>query len=287
MLPSTRNFFTPASKTYTIKVVAYSGVNCLKDSTVTIQVGATPDLRLNPINGICANAPGINLPAATVLNNVGGTGVYTGSGLSANGVFNPSAAGPGNHLVRYTHTGSNGCSNYREQSIEVYPVPAVNAGPDLNILEGGSDSLRGWGSGANIKYQWTPNRWLNNSTAARPLTTPPEDITYTLQLTSSDGCVVSDDVFVRVLKAPTVPNVFTPNGDGINDKWEIRYLDTYPGATVEIFNRYGQLLFQSKGYSKPWDGTFNGKPVPAGTYYYIINPKNGRKQIAGFVDIVR
>ena len=50
---------------------------------------------------------------------------------------------------------------------------------------------------------------------------------------------------------------------------------------------YGQLLFESTGYSKPWDGTFKGSPVPAGTYYYIINPKNGRKQMSGFVDVIR
>jgi gliding motility-associated-like protein len=86
---------------------------------------------------------------------------------------------------------------------------------------------------------------------------------------------------------PAIPNVFTPNGDGINDKWVIQYLESYPGAVVEIFNRYGSLVFRSVGYTKPWDGTFNGKEMPAGTYYYIINPKNGRKQISGFVDIVR
>ena len=97
----------------------------------------------------------------------------------------------------------------------------------------------------------------------------------------------TDGVVVTVLKAPAIPNTFSPNGDGIHDRWEIKYLDTYPGATVEIFNRYGQPVFKSTGYGRPWDGTLNGKPLPAGTYYYIINPKNGRKQIAGFVDIIR
>ena len=56
---------------------------------------------------------------------------------------------------------------------------------------------------------------------------------------------------------------------------------------MQIFNRYGQVIFSSTGYSKAWDGTMSGKPLPAGTYYYIINPKNGRKQMTGFVDLVR
>jgi gliding motility-associated-like protein len=94
-------------------------------------------------------------------------------------------------------------------------------------------------------------------------------------------------MFITVLKKPGVPNTFSPNGDGIHDRWEIKYLDTYPGATVEIYNRYGQLVFKSTGYTKSWDGTYNGKPVPVGTYYYIVNPKNGRKQMSGYVDIIR
>jgi gliding motility-associated-like protein len=106
-------------------------------------------------------------------------------------------------------------------------------------------------------------------------------------VSTANGCSATDEVLVKVLKTPTIPNVFTPNGDGVNDKWVIEYLESYPGATVEVFNRYGSLVYRSTGYTKAWDGKFSGKDMPAGTYYYIINPKNGRKQISGFVDIVR
>jgi gliding motility-associated-like protein len=108
-----------------------------------------------------------------------------------------------------------------------------------------------------------------------------------LTVTARGGCTASDIVFVKVLKNPVIPNVFTPNGDGFNDKWIIKYLETYPGCVVEIYNRYGQIVFRSVGYNTPWDGTYKGNQVPAGTYYYIIDPKNGRKQVAGFVDIIR
>ena len=82
-------------------------------------------------------------------------------------------------------------------------------------------------------------------------------------------------------------SVFSPNGDGIHDKWVIQYLESYPGCTVDIYNRYGQRLYHSEGYTNPWDGTINGKPVPVGTYYYIVNPKNGRSIMSGYVDIIR
>ena len=85
-------------------------------------------------------------------------------------------------------------------------------------------------------------------------------------MTTDNGCVKSDDVFIKVLKAPAIPNIFSPNGDGIHDTWVIQYLESYPGATVDIFNRYGQLIYHSEGYANPWDGTINGKPVPVGTY---------------------
>jgi len=114
-----------------------------------------------------------------------------------------------------------------------------------------------------------------------------EDITYTLEVTGEAGCKASDQVFIKVLKAPKIPNIFSPNGDGIHDKWVIDYLESYPGCTVEIFNRYGQRIYHSVGYDKPWDGIINGSPAPVGTYYYIVDPKNGRKIMSGYVDVIR
>jgi gliding motility-associated-like protein len=92
---------------------------------------------------------------------------------------------------------------------------------------------------------------------------------------------------VKLLLKPLIPNIFSPNGDGIHDKWQIDFLDTYPGCTVEIFNRYGQIVFRSLGYSTPWDGTVNGKQVPIGTYYYIVDPKNNRPKMTGYVEVIR
>ena len=114
-----------------------------------------------------------------------------------------------------------------------------------------------------------------------------DDIIYKITVTSSDGCIASDAMKVTILKELKVPNAFSPNGDGINDTWNIQFLESYPGATIEVFNRYGQQVFQSVGYSKPWDGRYNGNVLPFGTYYWLINPKNGRAAINGSVTIIR
>jgi gliding motility-associated-like protein len=217
----------------------------------------------------------------------GSPGVFSGNGITNAGIFSPATVTPGIHTIRFTATGANGCTDFREQPAQVFPVPAVSAGADKFVLQGGSTTLNGSGTGNAIRYSWTPATWLSNAAVAQPVATPQDDITYTLTATSAEGCIASDVVLVKVLKTPGVPNTFSPNGDGIHDRWEIQYLNTYPGVTVDIYNRYGQLVYQSVGYGTAWDGTYKGKPLPAGTYYYIINPKNGRKAMTGFVDIIR
>jgi len=84
-----------------------------------------------------------------------------------------------------------------------------------------------------------------------------------------------------------IPNTFTPNGDGINDTWDIRYINAYSNCTVSVFTRYGQKVYSSLGYAVPWDGTYNGKLLPTGTYYYIIDLKNNLPLLSGWITLIR
>ena len=92
---------------------------------------------------------------------------------------------------------------------------------------------------------------------------------------------------ITVLKDPAIPNAFSPNNDAINDSWQIRYLNTYADCTIDVFDRYGQAVFHSTGYNKPWDGMHNGKPLPVGVYYYIVNTKKHEQPFLGSVTIIR
>ncbi|HEU4470529.1 MAG TPA: PKD domain-containing protein, partial [Flavisolibacter sp.] len=263
-------FFSPSERTVEIRVVAYSGASCLNTSSKLVTLKARPELVFDPITGVCADVAPFGITQARIVNGLAGTGVYSGPGISSGGLFSPSTAGVGQHTLKYTFSGSNGCSNVAEQSVRVFAVPTATAGPDRFVLEGGNAVLLGSGTGTGLSYTWTPATGLDNPSIAQPRTTPVADITYTLVVRSPEGCSASDEVNVSLLKTPVIPNTFSPNGDGVHDRWEIKHLETYPGATVEIYNRYGQLLFRSVGYSSPWDGSFKGKQVPAGTYYYII-----------------
>ncbi|MDF1673642.1 MAG: HYR domain-containing protein [Vicingaceae bacterium] len=85
-----------------------------------------------------------------------------------------------------------------------------------------------------------------------------------------------------------IPNVFTPNGDGTNDVWNLNGIDEYPDAIVQVFNRWGDVVFESSvGYTDPWDGTYNGTDVPVATYYYIIKLSSSEEGISGTINIVR
>ena len=107
----------------------------------------------------------------------------------------------------------------------------------------------------------------------------------------SDNYIISyTDGTLTVTRANplvAIPNTFTPNGDGVNDLWEISSLSAYPQCTIFIYTRYGNLIYRSIAYSKPWDGTYQGNPVPSGTYYYLIDLKNGTKELAGPITVTR
>ena len=85
-----------------------------------------------------------------------------------------------------------------------------------------------------------------------------------------------------------IPNAFSPDGDGINDVWNIIRKESFPDIEVTIYNRWGQMLFRSgRGYPVPWDGKFRGKDLPVDSYHYFIDLNNGSKPIIGTVTIVR
>jgi len=92
---------------------------------------------------------------------------------------------------------------------------------------------------------------------------------------------------LTIFKSIVVPNTFTPNGDGINDTWNIKYLDDFSNCTVRVFSRWGQQVYSSIGYGTAWDGTCRGQPLVTGTYYYIIDLKDNYPPLSGFVAIIR
>ena len=280
-------FGTPLTRQMQIRYMVYSGISCVNETKKQIDMKASPVVQFAALSNVCQEATPYIITQAKEVNGLAGSGTYSGTGINAAGMFNPQVATPGNHTLRFTFSGTNNCTAFAEQNILVLAQPTVNAGPDRTMLKGGFITLDATATGNGLQYEWTPNTGINNSKILVTTISPLVNTTYTLKVVSTDGCKATDDVDVTVLKAIFVPTAFSPNGDGINDTWHIPFLNSYSGATVQVFNRYGQIVYQSANNSIGWDGQFKGKPQPSGSYVWMLNAGGLRKLMHGTVMIVR
>ena len=201
-----------------------------------------------------------SLPPLTEYWVVVGGMMNNGATIPAQCAFNIMVSGPGANIVNVD----------------------FDAGPDVSIPVGGSTLLNATGG---TTYEWSPTSGLSGNMVADPVAQPNETTTYTVT-TVLNGCTYEDAVRVEVVRLLTPVNTFTPNGDGINDTWDIPGIQEYPQADVSIYDRWGQRVFHSIGYREPFDGA----NLPTATYYWYIQVNNvGGKSdpYTGYVTIVR
>ena len=188
----------------------------------------------------------------------------------------------------YFIKGSNvdGCYQIKPIDVSVKPVPTfavVNPLPVAYPLTINLSTLIAPMNNTIFSY------WKDSSITKPLLNYKAVDTTgtYFIKSLNTDGCIDINPVKV-VVNEPIIapPNAISPNGDGINDTWEIPLLKRYPFCTVQVFNRYGQMVFNAMGYQKPWDATMSGKILPTGTYYYIINRGIPYPPISGNISVV-
>ncbi|MDB5158591.1 MAG: domain containing protein [Mucilaginibacter sp.] len=272
----------------TITLLAYSGSSCVDSISKSITLLPLPRVKFDKLSTMCIDSAPVQFIQGSELTGINGDGgIYYGDGVTAKGLFDPSLAGLGTHTIKYKFTSVAGCADSLTNEIAVIAKPSIEISGKIYLLPGQSVMLRPKYTGNNLSYKWEPATNLDNDTIPYPTIKPLNDITY--KVTASNGlCQFSAYFSVFVLKPPVINNTFTPNGDGVNDTWEIPNLSEYQGATVEIFNRYGQSVYYSVGYPKPWDGKYHGADIPVGTYYYFINlQQKGLKPLSGYVTVIR
>jgi gliding motility-associated-like protein len=185
---------------------------------------------------------------------------------------------------------SNGsCSDTTEFIVEVVANPIIGLAPSIAIFKDEIAAFKLSGTDISYKYLWTPSTNLTDSSIAEPLASPKETTTYTLTVTDTNNCMYVDSIKVIYTKEFNIPSGISPNGDGVNDLWEIDFLEDFPNATVAVYNRWGEILFEAKnGYTDLWDGTYKGSTLPIGTYYFIIDLKSDRfDPITGPITILK
>jgi gliding motility-associated-like protein len=178
-----------------------------------------------------------------------------------------------------TVTSSAGCTTSSGINVQFFPNPTLNL-PNYGVCVPSKKTATLTAPTGMASYTWNGKSGTNTYIVDHPET-------VTLTITDANGCQATQDVQV-VDECPniSIPNAFTPNGDGINDTWDIVGLEYDPTSTVKIFTRDGQQIFDSKGYPKPWDGQYKGKQLPSGVYYYIIKVKNNSQTYSGPVTII-
>ncbi|MFD1553677.1 hypothetical protein DNU06_10215 [Putridiphycobacter roseus] len=170
-----------------------------------------------------------------------------------------------------------GCDDYDTVLVSTFADQIVDAGEDVEIQAIGSIGIGGDPTSADgVSFIWSPAIYLNDTTLTNPTVIKPKvDNWYYVEVLDSNGCSKIDSMYVEVIPELKVPNGVSPNNDGKNDVWNIDFVEDFPNLEVWVYNRWGELLFNDNdGYKNPWDGQYKGKPLPVGTYYYVIELNN-------------
>jgi gliding motility-associated-like protein len=181
----------------------------------------------------------------------------------------------------------NGCSSTVSVDVNIDSLPNTSVSPDTTIEQGQEIVL--YASGG-ISFQWSPDDYLGSPFAPSTVFANAPAGIYTLDVAITDtrGCTATEKVTVTVEETTRirVVDLFTPNGDGVNDTWLIEFLDNIGAYKLQVFSRGGLEVFYSENYTSNWDGTTkSGKKLPDGTYYYII--KTDSQEFKGAVTIKR
>ncbi len=199
------------------------------------------------------------------------------TGLSDNTIPNPIATPP--YTVIYMAIAQLGScipdTNY--VTVEVYPLPTIDAGPDQRLVAGSQAQLNATGS--NIEtLTWWPSETLSCDDCYSPVASMTVNTTYTADAVSKHGCRASDSVTIYLYcdnSQVFVPNAFTPNGDGENDVFYPRGIGVKTVKTFRIYNRWGELLFERNNITlndaqNAWDGSYKGGTPRPDVYVYLI-----------------
>jgi gliding motility-associated-like protein len=159
--------------------------------------------------------------------------------------------------------------------ITVNPLPVIDATVDKPIINLGDQVQLNVTQGQNYTYNWTPINLVSNNTIYNPVSSPTQNTVYTVIVTNANLCNNQDTVSVRIsdnecnIKNIYIPNAFTPNGDGKNDVFKVNST-ILKSMYLEVYDRWGNKVFESNSITDVWDGTYKNKPAPLEAYGYYF-----------------
>ena len=267
---------------------------CFREDTIKINVKLLPIPNAGYDVRICLNDSTIITGSAS---HTSGTVNYNWSPsqyVRVDSVATTMAFAPATQTYTLTVTDNYGCNFRVTDSVQVIMQPAVPAFAGNDTLAGLNAPHKLMGSGG-VQYLWSPltsGVSIDDPTLQYPTVKLVNDANFMLRVTDIAGCIGYDTVYVQVYQGPEyyIPNAFTPNGDGLNDIFRPIPVQMTRQEYFRVFNRFGELVFETNQYLKGWDGTFKGKPQSTGVYIWILKGEDakGRKvELKGTVTIVR
>ena len=272
-------YYPQKSGKYSVAVVDTATKCATRSSVYDLIVKPSPIVTMDSIAPLCTSG----LQAISLVGTPAG-GVFSGRGVAGSRFITQNLTA-GSYPITYTFTNDEGCSGKDTKLARISPPPRLEIPKTLVVLRGDSVEIK-TSIPKNATVSWFPNIGLNNSQSDRPHASPDRTTTYKITVTTEQGCTVEGEVIIMVIDL-TIPNGFTPNNDGANDTWEIAGIKDYPNCTVEIFNRWGNVVYSNKGYEIPWDGKWNGESVPVGSYYYHIYLREFEYKLTGSLNVIR
>lgn len=205
-------------------------------------------------------------------------------GYGASLVSNPKHkyGADGNYAVKLLAVSDFGCIDSIQRKVDIYPTPPIHFtyDPDTIFFESESTVI-------GIKETYPEMSWSTGE-KTQSVTISTSQL-LSINVVSSDGC--PNSARIQITAKPRLDlvslDLITPNNDGHNDVWELGNTGGWKQIRVQVFNRYGDLVFSSEHYNNDWDATFNGNILPEGTYYYIIKIEDNGKVYTGSLSILR
>ena len=277
-------FTYPDTGTYKVKLIVNPKSTCSDSITRYVKVYPSFKTDFNISGNPCPNTI-INLNSQ-ITNTAPPTTFYNwysnGNLISNDANTTTSYTTSGKNFITLVAGNSKGCKDSinKEYIIDNF-IPF--AGNDTTIVVG--EQIQFNASGGSL-YSWTPNLYLNVANIADPVGFYPiiDTILYTVNITSSNGCIGADDIVVRIVKQGSyfMPSGFTPNNDGNNDRIRPILIGYTKLNYFSIYNRWGELLFNSKNINDSWDGTYKDQKCEMGTYFYTISVTDRNNKIDNY-----
>jgi gliding motility-associated-like protein len=263
------------SGTYAVIVIDTASKCMAQSEKKIVVIRPVPVVTLDSIPPLCSGEA-----QAVLLKGFPTGGLYSGRGIVGD-KFIALSLPVANYAITYSFTNAEGCSSRASRIIVVAPPPRIQIPRQLVVLKGESVEINTV-LPPKSTVVWSPPTGLSDVKSVSPIANPLVTTTYQVKITTKEGCHFIEELKIIVVDLK-IPNGLTPNGDGINDKWEIEGVSAYPNCVVEIYNRWGNVVFTSKGYNDKWEGD----ALPFGVYYYSIYLREINYKLSGEVLIIR